>query len=153
MPQNQVRFTVPNEWAFLEPAIDPSSARTMHGVLKPAASGQTITYTAGQVVCQKDDASNSWAKLGTSGYTGRRRLVKYTITMDENGNWQYGSAFINGQDTFENSVALYYSGKFKAQELLPAGLTDDATAITVGAFISGNRTAGILDLALQSRPA
>lgn len=122
MSQNTVIRTLGGHWDFLEPAIDPNSARTIHGKLKAAGAGVTLTYPMGQIVRQKDDGTNEWAKQGTSGYNGPARIMKYPMTIDENGNWQYGSTFyVNAGEAFEGSSEMYYQGKFKCQDLV--GLT------------------------------
>jgi hypothetical protein len=149
MPQNTPVFTVAREWDFLEPAINPNYARTDHIKLKPAGAGLTITYAQGQAVAQKDDGSNEFAKLGTAGYTGAKRLIKYTVTLDENGYWQYGTVFYVNTGTvdaerFEGTVAAYYRGYFKTQDLV--GVADDDALATVGRLHRGTRTAGIVAL-------
>lgn len=141
MSQQTPIRTTGASWDFLEPAMDPNSARTMHGVLKPAGAGATLTYPKGQVVRQKTDGTNSWAKAGTAGYAGPARLMKYAVTIDENGVMQLGSTFQTGTaDLFKNSVDMYYQGKFQTTEL--TGTVD----ATVGNLISGTYADGIIDL-------
>lgn len=110
------------QWLFLEPVIRPRDARMIHGVIKSSASTTFVTYLAGQVMVQKNDLSNEWAKMGTSGYggtgTARPRLIKYTVTVNDAGAWQYGPTwFTVGGDICEGSVAMYDKGFFKASEL------------------------------------
>lgn len=113
--------TTGRSWAFLEPSRDPNYARTDNIVLKSAGAGLTVTYVAGQVVCQKDDGSNEWAKIGTSGYSPRYgcvRIIKETVTINENGVWQLGATFFAvGNEGFEGSLDAYWSGVFFCQEL------------------------------------
>jgi hypothetical protein len=143
MPQNTVLRTLGRSWDFLEPAIDPNFARLIHGKMIAAAAGTTVSYPAGQVVRQKTDGTNVWAKDGVTGYAGPARIIKYPITVDENGFWQFGPTFYTGGvgESFETSVEMYYQGKFKCQDLTAAALDD-----TVGRLISGTYTAGILQL-------
>lgn len=139
--------TTGRTWDFLEAVIRPNEAKTIHGkLLTPAlASGLFITYPKGQVVCQKDDATNVWAKIGTAGYTGPKRVIKYPVIINELGQWQYGPTFHTiGGDVMEDSIAMYYKGFFKTQDLV--GLTDDDVMATVGKIIAGNRLAGIIEL-------
>lgn len=141
MPQNTPIRTTGRRWDFLEPAIDPQSARTIHGKLVAAGAGTTVAYPAGQIVCQKDDGTNVWAKKGTSGYAGPDRLIKYPVIVNESGYWQYGDTWHTvGDETFEGTVAMYYQGKFKVQDL--TGTKDEK----LGRLISGTYTAGIVEL-------
>lgn len=142
MPQNQMLFEVPQAWAFLEPAINPSVARLMHGKLKAAGVGQKLAYAMGQVVRQKTDGTNEWAKLGTAGYAGPCRIVKYPVIVDENGYWQYGGTWVTGHDTFETTVALYYQGFFKTQDLHGTAEVQTETVTASG----GTRTLGVTDV-------
>ena len=148
MGQNTPIRTTGQQWPKLEPAMDPQDARLVHGVLKVAGAGATISYPAGQIVCQKDDGSNEWAKIGTSGYTGPKRLIKYAVVVDENGKREYGSTFIVASDLvtpdqFEGSVAMYHKGYFKCQDL--TGLTA-LNQPTVGRLVMGTYTSGIIEL-------
>ena len=119
----------------------PETARTIHGKIIAAASGTTVVYPKGQLVRQKDDGSNAWAKDGTSGYTGPARALKYPITVNDAGQYQHGAVFYTvGNETFEGSVDMYYQGFFKCQDLVGTKNT------TVGRLISGTYTAGILEL-------
>lgn len=145
MPQNTPIRTTGRTWDFLEPAMHPNQARTDHGVLLAAGAGATIVYPKGQVLCQKDDGTNVWAKVGTAGYTGPKRVLKYPVVVDEFGRYQFGATFYAvGNETFEGSIDFYYQGFFKTQDLV--GLTTDAIMNTVGRLIRGTRLAGIIEL-------
>jgi len=142
--QNTAIRTTGRTWDFLEPAQVPEHARTDHGVFLAAGAGLTITYPKGQIVAQKDDGTNVWAKVGTAGYDGPRRVVKYPITVNEFGQSQLGSIFIAGSgEVFEGSDCFYYQGFFKTQDLV--GLTV-GNAPTVGRILRGTVTAGIIEL-------
>lgn len=117
MPQNTAIRTTGRPWDFLEPAIDPSSARTMHSKIVASATDTEVAYPAGQVIRQKNDGTNEWAKQGTSGYDGPARLIKYPIIVDDNGYWQYGDEWYAQGEIFEGSIAAYYQGKFKCQDI------------------------------------
>lgn len=118
MSQNTAIRTTSRVWDFLEPAIDPNSARTIHGLIVPAATDTTVVYPMGQVLRQKDDGTNAWAKQGVAGYTGPARLLKYPVIVDDNGDWQYGATWQENGEIFENSMEMYYQGKFKCQDLV-----------------------------------
>lgn len=143
--------TVAQRWPFLEPSRDPNYARTDHIKLKPAGAGLTVTFLKGQVVCQKDDGSNEWAKIGTSGYTARYgciRLIKETVTIDENGVTQLGSVFYTvGNEGFEGTVDAYWRGIFFCQEvvgLYGSGGTNEVQTETVTAT-GGTRTITVIN--------
>lgn len=136
--------TVGAEFDFLEPFIHPELAREIHGKIILAASTTTVSYPKGQVVCQKNDGSNEFAKIGTSGYAGPARIVKYPFTINDAGRWQHGSTFVVGRTTHDGSIPLYYEGFFQTSEL--TGLGSDANALHVGDIISGTRTSGIIKL-------
>ena len=143
MPQNTAIRTTGRSWDFLEPAIDPNSARTIHNVLVAAASDTTVSYPAGQVIRQKDDGTNEWAKQGTSGYNGPARLIKYPVIVNDEGDWQYGDTwYTEGNEIFENSMEAYYQGKFKCQDvvgLTGSGGTNEVQTETMTAT-GGSRT-------------
>lgn len=147
MSQTTAHLTVARQWDFLEPAMDPNSARTDHIKLTVPGSGTTVAYPAGQVVCQKDDGTNEWAKIGTSGFTGPKRIIKYAVVINDAGLWQHGSSFVTGQESFSGSLAAYWKGVFKTQDL--TGLTDNTVMATVGALLRGTRTAGIISVNAQ----
>lgn len=144
MSQNTAIRTTSRVWDFLEPAIDPNSARTIHGVLIAAAADTTVAYPIGQVVRQKDDGTNAWAKQGVSGYNGPARLIKYPVIVDDAGDWQYGDTWIENGEIYENSMEMYYQGKFKCQDLVGlvgsgVGGTNEVQTETVTAT-GGTRT-------------
>jgi hypothetical protein len=147
MSQNTAIRTTGRSWDFLEPAIDPSFARTIHGTIVPAGAGTTVVYPMGQVLRKKDD-SDLWAKQGTAGYTGPPRLVKYPFIIDENGDWQYGATWYSeGNEVFEGSMDLYYQGKFKCEDLVGlvgAGGVDEVQTETVTAT-GGTRTLTVVN--------
>ena len=139
MPQKDVKMSVDRQFDFLEPGMNPEYARTMHCKLVPAANGTFVTYLQGQVVVQKNDGTNNWAKLGTAGFTGPRRIVKYTVTVNDQGFWQYGKTFYqenSGPNTEEGTVATYYRGYFKSQDLIGTNEVQTETVTATG----GTRT-------------
>lgn len=150
MPQNTALRTTSRMWDFLEPAIDPSFARLIHGKLAAAAADTTVAYPAGQVVRQKNDGTNEWAKQGVSGYDGPARIIKYPVIVDDNGYWQFGDTFYEGVgETFETSIEMYYQGKFKCQDLVGlvgagVGGTNEVQTETVTAT-GGTRTLTVVN--------
>ena len=141
MPQNVAIRTTGTQWDFLEPAMNPNYARTDHGKIVPSANGTFVSYPKGQILCQKDDGTNVFAKKGTAGYTGPHRIMKYSIIVNDAGNYQLGSSWLTeGSNVFEGSVDMYYQGFFKCQDL--TGTKDD----TVGRLIRGTYVTGILEL-------
>ncbi len=153
MPQNVAINTVSTFWDFLEPAFDPNDARIDHAKIKVAGAGLTVSYLKGQVLVQKDDGTNEWAKLGTTGYgttypQGPKRVVKYPFTINELGQWVYGASFSAGMDFFESSIAVYYQGYFKTQDLV--GMTTDAIMNQCGTLIRGTRTDGVIHLNIMN---
>lgn len=148
MPQNTQILTVGREFDFLEPAMNPDFARTDHIKLVAAAAGTTVAYPAGQLVRQKDDGTNEFAKQGTAGYTGPGRLIKYPIIVNDAGQWQYGATWYTpggvGGEVFEGSLAAYYRGYFKTADI--TGLTSDAVMLAVGTLHRGTRASGIFAL-------
>lgn len=120
--QNTPIRTTGRQFAILEPVIHPEVARELHGVVKPASASSYDTYPMGQVMVQKNDGSNLWAKMGTSGYgaagNSRPRLLKYPIIVNDAGQWQIGPIwFTVGGDIHEGSVDMFYKGFFKISEL------------------------------------
>jgi hypothetical protein len=141
MSQNTAIRTTPRTWDFLEPAMVPGYARTAHGVLAPAGAGLYLRYSKGQIIMQKNDGSNAWAKVGTSGYGGPPRLMKYSVLIDENGKWQLSDnvAWNPYTEIFQDSVEAYYQGYFKCEDLIGAGGTNEVQTETLTAT-GGTRT-------------
>lgn len=143
MTQKQSILTVGRTWDFLEAAMYPELTRTDHAVLLKPTPGNTLIYPKGQVICQKNDGSNEWAKMGTAGYTKSVRLIRTTIIVDENGNWQYGSSWQLGTaQVFSDSVPVIINGFFFTQDLVGlvgSGGTNEVQTETVTAS-GGNRT-------------
>jgi hypothetical protein len=149
MSQNTVIRTSGAQWLKLEPAMEPELADLDHIKLKVAGAGATVAYPAGQIVAQKDDGTNEFAKIGTAGYAGPKRIINYPIVINELGQYQYGGTWVPPSDLatpelFEGSIAAYFQGFFKTQDL--TGLADDATMATVGRLVRGTRAAGIIQL-------
>lgn len=139
MQTTQLRST-PQVWDFLEPAQAPEFARTDHGVLKPAGAGLYLSYPAGQILKQKNDGTNSWGKVGTSGYGGPPRILKYSLLVDENGLYQMtlSQTWDSHKDRFDaNSVEMYYRGYFKTQDLIGAGGTNEIQTLTLDTDVDG----------------
>jgi hypothetical protein len=88
MPQNVAIRTSGAQFDFLEPAMVPDYARTDHVTVPNAGAGLFVTYLKGQILRQKDDGTNVFAKDGTAGYTGPVRVVKYTFTINDAGQRQ-----------------------------------------------------------------
>lgn len=123
-------------WDFLEPAMHPDQARTDHAVLLAAGAGLYISYRKGQILMQKNDGTNKFAAIGTSGYGGPPRIMKYSILMDEFGNYQMTDTITwsVGRRIFSNgSVDVFYQGFFKTQDLIGAGGTNEVQTETVTA--------------------
>jgi hypothetical protein len=129
----------PRVWDFLEPAMNPNHARTDHGVLKPAGAGTYLFYPIGQILMQKNDGSNLWGKIGTSGYGGPPRLNKYPFLVDENGKMQITQTqtWDPHRPPFEGSVEMYYQGFFKTQDLVGAGGTNEVQTLTLDTDVDG----------------
>lgn len=126
----------------VDAALLTGGTSTMVETIKGA--GEYVAYPMGQVVCQKDDGSNEFAKIGTSGYTGPARVLKRNIVVDSNGYHQYGTEWQSTVEHFEGSVPAYYDGYFKSQDL--TGLDDNDDMNTYFNLIRGTRTAGIVKL-------
>lgn len=139
MSQNQVLRTNARVFDFLEPAMNPEYARTDHGVLKPAGAGTVVSYRKGQIVMQKDDGTNEWAKIGEAGYTGPPRIVKYSVLVNEDGAYQFSEkdAWNDLDNINEGSVDLYYQGYFKTQDLVGSGGTNEVQTETIDAAVDG----------------
>ncbi len=135
MQTDVIRDTT-TEFNFLEPAMDPSHARTDHIVLAPAGSGLYVSYRAGQIVKQKNDGTNSFAAVGTSGYGGPARILKYNYLVNDAGKYQMteSATWDSNRQVFDaNSVDAYYQGFFKTQDLIGAGGTNEVQTETVTA--------------------
>jgi hypothetical protein len=137
--QNTVIRQTGAQWAFLEPAMNPNHARTDHIKLIAAASTTYVLYPAGQVVRQKNDGTNAWAKYGTSGYGGPCRILKYPVLVNDLGQWQItGAASWNANDNIhEGSVDAYYQGFFFTNEIISAGGTNEIQTETLDAGVDG----------------
>lgn len=145
MPQNTAIRTTGTQWDFLEPAMVPNLARTDHIKIVASGAGTFVTYPKGQILCQKDDGTNVFAKKGTAGYTGPHRILKYPVIVNDAGYHQLGGTwYTEGNDIFEGSVDAYYQGFFKCQDL--TGTKDE----TVGRLVRGDYTTGILELGAAS---
>jgi hypothetical protein len=139
MPQKDVIRTFGPEWDFLEPAMHPSYARTDHGVLVPAGAGAVLSYRKGQILRGKTDGSNLFGKLGTSGYAGPPRIMKYSVLVDSRGYYQMTEtdAWDSNKATHEGSIDFYYQGFFKTQDLIGAGGTNEVQTMTIDADVDG----------------
>lgn len=137
--QNQILRSVPRKWDFLEPAMNPDEARTDHIVLTDAASDTFVSYPVGQIVKQKNDGTNEFAKVGTSGFGGPARIIKYPVLVNDEGQHQKTDELTwdTGRDVFEGSVAAYYKGFFKTQDLVGAGGTNEVQTLTLDADVDG----------------
>lgn len=127
-------------WDFLEPAMHPNQARTDHGVLLEAGAGLYISYRKGQIVKQKNDGTNKWAKVGTSGYGGPPRIMKYSVLVDEHGKMQYTDSAtwdLSRRVYDAGSMDFYYQGFFKTQDLIGAGGTNEVQTETFDAGVDG----------------
>lgn len=139
MQTDLVRNT-PRTWDFLEPAMNPDHARTDHVVLKPAGAGLYVPYRKGQILKQKNDGTNSFAIVGTSGYGGPPRIMKYSVLIDENGKYQMTDNTTwnaNAQVFLAGSVDAYYQGFFKTQDLIGAGGTNEVQTLTFDVDVDG----------------
>lgn len=138
MSQNQA-ITHGRTWDFLEPAMDPNSARTFHAVLLKPTTGNLLLYRKGQVVRQKTDGTNEWAKQGTVGYAGAPAIVKYSTLVNEFGDyiltdkagWDASYPVLSG------SVDVYHSGYFKTQDLISSGGTNEVQTETLNGGVDG----------------
>lgn len=139
MQNTPIRTTGP-QWDFLEPAMNPNYARTDHGLLLKPTTGNYIYYPKGQIVMQKNDGTNEWAKIGTSGYGGPARIMKYSILMNDAGQYQmtYDQVWNVLKPTFDSgSIDFYYQGYFKTQDLIGAGGTNEVQTETLDAGVDG----------------
>lgn len=141
MPQKDVIRNTGQVWNFLEPAEDPNSAREDHIVLLEAGAGLYVSYRKGQIVLQKNDGTNKFAIIGTSGYGGPPRIMKYSVLVNDAGHYQMtdNAVWNANARVYENSIDAYYAGKFKTQDLIGAGGTNEVQTETVTAT-GGTRT-------------
>lgn len=137
--QNTVIRTIPRKWNFLEPAMNPDAARTDHIVLTDAASDTYVSYPVGQIVRQKNDGTNEFAKIGTSGFGGPPRIIKYPVLVNDEGQHQITDELTwdTGRTVHEGSVPAYYQGFFKTQDLVGAGGTNEVQTLTFDADVDG----------------
>lgn len=128
-------------WDFLEPAMDPNRARTIHGKLLAPGAGLFTVYRKGQILLGKNDGSNEYAKIGTSGYAGRPRIMKYSCIVNEDGDYQLtdqdSASWDDHRFTHSGSIEMYYCGYFKAQDLIGAGGTNEVQTLTFDADVDG----------------
>lgn len=134
--QNQILRRNTQLWDFLEPAMNPDNAREDHIVIVPASAGTYVAYRKGQIMRQKDDGTNSWAKTGTAGYAGAPRIMKYSALVDDQGRYQMGDLptwQASGRIFETGSIDAYYQGFFKTQDLVGAGGTAEVQTETMTA--------------------
>lgn len=138
MSQMTVKRTDGPTFDFLEPAMNPEYARTMHGVLLAPGSGVT-SYRKGQILLGKNDGTNTFAKIGTAGYAGRPRIMKYSVLVNADGHYQMTDkdAWQANYAIHEGSVDMYYRGYFKTQDLIGAGGTNEVQTLTFDADVDG----------------
>lgn len=139
MPQKDVIRNTGQVWNFLEPAEDPNSAREDHVVLLEAGAGLYVSYRKGQIIMQKNDGTNKFAKIGTSGYGGPPRIMKYSVLVNDAGHYQMtdNATWNANSRIYENSIDVYYTGKFKTQDLIGAGGTNEVQTETLDAGVDG----------------
>lgn len=137
--QNQVIRDSNQLWDFLEPAMNPNHARTDHVVLLAAGAGLYVAYRKGQILKQKNDGTNSFAKVGEGGYGGPPRIVKYSVLVNDAGAHQMTeeSAWNSNRRSMEGSIDAYYQGFFKTQDLIGAGGTNEVQTLTIDADADG----------------
>src|SRR5580765_813491 len=127
MSQNDVIRQTGTRWDFLEPAMNPNHARTKHCVLTVAGSGLYVRYPKGQVIRQKNNGTNEWAKYGTSGFGGPCMIIKQPVLVNDAGQWQLtDSAVPLGEpaEWCEGSIDAYYQGYFRCEDIVSAGGTN-----------------------------
>lgn len=141
MSQKNAIRTTGTRWDFLEPAMNPNHARTKHVKLVAAGAGLFAFYPKGQVVRQKDDGTNNWAKMGTAGFTGPSHIIKHPVLVNDAGEYQMSSnsSPLAGEQFNAGSVDAYYQGYFKCEEIVSAGGTNEVQTETVTAT-GGTRT-------------
>lgn len=140
MSQMTVKRTFGEDWPFLEPAMHPDKARTMHGKLLAAAADSYIIYRKGQILLGKNDGSNLFAKIGTADYAGRPRIMKYSVIINDAGEWQMteSDAWDSNKHVHgPGSIDMYYTGYFKTQDLTGAGGTNEVQTETLDAAVDG----------------
>ncbi len=119
--------------------MNPAQARTDHVVLLKAGAGLAVAYRKGQIVRQKTDGSNEFAVIGTAGYAGPPRILKYSCLVNDAGQRQMTDLPTWNADAeiFEGSVDAYYQGFFKTQDLIGAGGTNEVQTLTFDADVDG----------------
>lgn len=127
-------------WDFLEPAMNPDYARTDHGVLEVAGAGLYVPYRKGQILRQKTDGTNVWAKIGTSGFAGPPRIMKYSVLVNDAGKYQMtdSATWDSNRQVYDAlSIDMYYQGFFKTQDLIGAGGTNEVQTLTLDVDVDG----------------
>lgn len=140
MSQNTAIRTTGTRWDFLEPAMNPNHARTKHCVLVAAGSGLYVRYPKGQVICQKNDGTNVWAKYGTAGYnTSICMIVKQPVLVNDAGDWQLTDQVtpIYGETWMRGSIDAFYQGYFRCEDVVSAGGTNEVQTETLDAGVDG----------------
>lgn len=139
MSQNTAIRTTGTRWDFLEPAMAPNLARTKHCVLAPASAATYVLYPKGQVIRQKNDGSNLWAKYGTSGYGGPCMIVKQSVLVNDAGDWQITdfTSWNNDSEVFSGSIDAFYQGFFKCEDITSAGGTNEVQTETLDSGVDG----------------
>lgn len=139
MSQTDVLRDTGMPWDFLEPAMNPNQARTDHVVLKAAGAGLYIAYRRGQIVRQKNDGTNEFAVIGTSGYGGPPRILKHSHLVNDAGKHQItnDATWNANRSVYEGSVDAYYQGFFKTQDLIGAGGTNEVQTLTFDTDVDG----------------
>lgn len=137
--QNVMIRQTGQRWNFLEPAMNPDQARTKHGAITHSSSGTFVLYPAGQVIRQKDDGTNEWAKYGTSGFGGPCMILKYPILVNDQGSWQTTEfqTPIPNEEFCDGSIEAYYQGFFKCQDITSAGGTNEVQYETFDSGVDG----------------
>lgn len=125
MNSNNPFMTFGERWPFLKPAFPQPNALEAHGKL-----AANVTIVAGQAL-GFHAASGTWRAPG-AGVGPRKRLAKYTVTTDANGNAFPGTALPNpaGSDTGFETVPLYTTGPFFVKDL--TGIAADADVAELG---------------------
>lgn len=145
MSQNTAIRTTGTRWDFLEPAMNPDVARTKHCKLIAASGGTYVHYPKGQVIRQKNDGTNAWAKYGTAGYGGPCYILKQAYLVNDLGQTQlteFATPIVN-EAWFSGSIDAYYQGFFRCEDIVSAGGTDEVQTETVTAT-GGTRALTVL---------
>lgn len=139
MGQNTAIRTTVETFPTLDPVMHPKSAREFHIVLNPASSSSYVLYPKGQIVRQKNDGTNNWAKVGTSGYGGPPAIIKRSVLVNDAGDHQLTeeATWSRDRETFSGSINAYYSGFFKTSELTGAGGTNEIQTLTFDTDVDG----------------